>query len=413
MNKMDAARNLTKIIGLICYRRFHDPEITGDRFQRVADTVLGKMRWLYVSQVRQIEKAERGSGIEEYFSHRNISIPSSDDPLLTVTAGGDILAVDRINAGSTRNLFTEVQNFYFNADLRCANLESCVDPDSPVGRNQVFERPAAMNTSPEMIKNLYLGGRGINYLSTASNHSNDYDLRGLTNTVSSLDKIGILHSGTVGDPSERPYELFEKNGVRIAILSFTFDPNIPSAVPWYLNEAPLNDVDPDFSEISKQIRSAKDEGADLIFAYMHWGWEFEMYPHALTVKNAHELVDLGIDVIFGSHPHVAQPYEQYTAKDGRDSLIIYSFGDFVTDHPRSMDSRLSYIVRFSVSDKLKICNFDVLPVYTLITGDKSASECRIVPFSSVLNDPSRLTENEKNDLPRLKSVLEKIILHQN
>src|SRR5690606_20946402 len=45
---------------------------------------------------------------------------------------------------------------------------------------------------------------------------------------------------------------------------------------------------------------------------------------------AQELADMGVDLIIGHHPHVLQPMEWLKGKDGNDTFVIYSLGNFVS-----------------------------------------------------------------------------------
>jgi poly-gamma-glutamate capsule biosynthesis protein CapA/YwtB (metallophosphatase superfamily) len=57
---------------------------------------------------------------------------------------------------------------------------------------------------------------------------------------------------------------------------------------------------------------------------IHWGVELEARPRAYEVHQAHRMIDVGADVIFGSHPHRLQPVETYRGRP-----IFYSLGNFV------------------------------------------------------------------------------------
>jgi len=39
---------------------------------------------------------------------------------------------------------------------------------------------------------------------------------------------------------------------------------------------------------------------------------------------------LGVDVIIGGHPHVIQPMDYLTGKDGNETLVMYSLGNFLS-----------------------------------------------------------------------------------
>jgi poly-gamma-glutamate synthesis protein (capsule biosynthesis protein) len=50
------------------------------------------------------------------------------------------------------------------------------------------------------------------------------------------------------------------------------------------------------------------------------------YPSPSQVSLAHELIDNGVNIIIGHHPHVVQPVENYHG-----GIIIYSLGNFLFD----------------------------------------------------------------------------------
>ena len=42
------------------------------------------------------------------------------------------------------------------------------------------------------------------------------------------------------------------------------------------------------------------------------------------------LADLGVDVVIGTHPHVIRPYGMMERPDGKQMLVYYSLGNFVS-----------------------------------------------------------------------------------
>ncbi|MGA7860070.1 MAG: CapA family protein, partial [Terracidiphilus sp.] len=53
------------------------------------------------------------------------------------------------------------------------------------------------------------------------------------------------------------------------------------------------------------------------------------------VDVAHKMLDAGASVIVGHHPHVLQPVETYRTADGRNTVIFYSLGNFLSNQSRS------------------------------------------------------------------------------
>lgn len=88
------------------------------------------------------------------------------------------------------------------------------------------------------------------------------------------------------------------------------------------------EVATDLGLLKIQIEDCKKHGCDFIVASMHWGYEFEFFPRARQIEIAHRLVEGGVDLIWGHHPHVIQPIEYYRTKrdSNRIAAIAYSLG---------------------------------------------------------------------------------------
>jgi poly-gamma-glutamate synthesis protein (capsule biosynthesis protein) len=411
---------------LLHWNRFHYPQPINGKYDEAADK-MEMIVWAYKCWIKQMETAEKGSGIERYFAEQKLdfSPPGGFVPehSLRVSAGGDLMAVDALTYEFTPHLFDGIKDFYFDADLVCANLESTVYEKAPLGRNQpkfVFPK---MNISEKMLDRF---AEGINYFSTANNHCIDYGEEGLYATLDALSRSTCWYSGTNRSPEEQEDVLIiEKNGIRLAMLAYTFDTNnIQYEKKHLINEVRFNDETVDISLVRRHITKAREKGADIIIASIHWGWEFEMYPHKNTIEAAHLLAEEGIDVILGAHPHVSQPMECYKPRDSqRQCLIVYSLGDFVSYHPVTKNSKLTYILKFTVEKgKLNgkaqtfISGLDVMPVYILVEDKPdNTCDCRLLPFEKVLacGGNCGLSKEERKDLRRLEERIWRGILMPN
>ena len=49
------------------------------------------------------------------------------------------------------------------------------------------------------------------------------------------------------------------------------------------------------------------------------------------------MADLGVDVIIGEHPHVIQPMDWIEGKDGNQTLVIYSLGNFLSSQDEAFN----------------------------------------------------------------------------
>jgi poly-gamma-glutamate synthesis protein (capsule biosynthesis protein) len=74
-----------------------------------------------------------------------------------------------------------------------------------------------------------------------------------------------------------------------------------------------------------EITQAKKSGS-FVVVYPHWGEEYKLSVTKTQVDTAHKFIDVGADLIIGSHPHVIEPIEVYKNK-----AIFYSLGNFIFD----------------------------------------------------------------------------------
>lgn len=412
----------------VFYEDFHYPQPETGIYD-IAHSAADKLKWVYRYWFNQLEVAQRGSGLEEFFRGQVLqnhvamdTSPVESVSRVSLSCAGDLLAVDMLTPENTGRLFEDIADFYSSADIVSANLESTVYSAQAPGRNgDEAGQPFKMNTSPEMFDK-FRNDAGINFFSTATNHSNDWGTDGILATLDVLDASGAQYSGTARDPAgQDDVVVVDRNGIKIGLLTFTFDLNgrpLPQGQKHLVNEVRFNDAKPgpDYSLVESQVAAAKAKGAEFIVAYCHWGWEFEMYPHPNITEAAHEVVDRGVDVILGNHPHVPQPAQTIDRGPDRPrALVTYAFGDFVSYHPESRNSKLTYAIKFDIVKVVTASrtyiswdHVETLPLYivnALLGGDRF--DCRIVQFHKVLQDPDAfgLTDREKSELPHLHDVV--------
>ena len=207
------------------------------------------------------------------------------------------------------------------ADLAVANLEVTLAGKPYKGYPQ-FSAP------DEFLEALKRAGFDV--LLTANNHCLDRGKKGLERTVRMLDSLNIPYAGTYLNADERTKRyplLLEKNGLRIAILNYTYGTNgLKVQSPQVVNYI-------DTVQIKQDIHEAKRLCADAIIALMHWGMEYKSLPEDSTRELAKWLLNEGVDHIIGSHPHVVQPIEvvAHAADTSRKHLVVYSLGNYISN----------------------------------------------------------------------------------
>ncbi len=287
---------------------------------------------------------------------------NGDSVTISLVFGGDLMGHgpqiraawdDSLNDYNYRSGFKFLKPYIENSDYAVANLEVTLAGPPFTGYPQ-FSSPSAYARDVKWM--------GFEALFTANNHSQDRGKSGLINTILTLDSLQIDHTGTFIDSQE-----FERNypfiktikGVKIAFLNMTYGTNGLTVEPPTM----VNMIDT--NSIKRDISKAKDNGADLIVTFIHWGLEYERKESPVQKNLAQFIADNGSDLIVGMHPHVVQPISNITAVDGRIVPVAYSIGNFVSNQ-RDRYKNGGILWKVSISSnksKVKIENHEYLPFW--------------------------------------------------
>ena len=98
----------------------------------------------------------------------------------------------------------------------------------------------------------------------------------------------------------------------------------------------LSLLDELYEDVENAMAEMESAGVDIIIAYMHWGYEYNITHNSYQEKVAQELTNLGVDVIIGGHPHVIQDVEVLTSEDDpeHETLCFYSLGNLISNQNR-------------------------------------------------------------------------------
>lgn len=182
----------------------------------------------------------------------------------------------------------------------------------------------------------------LDIYSVANNHIMQHGADAFEEMIDNVTKLGSQHIGSLNRKITR-FNFKEKT---FGLLAF-------SKRREAFSDNPLYWVHPEYNEIEIEIQKLKDCNFKIV--YIHWGNEFIDYPNVEQKKFAHWLIDIGFDLVIGTHPHVMQGYEIYN-----DKYIFYSLGNFLFNMPTA-ETRHSAIVNIDIIDKeLKISHNYVL-----------------------------------------------------
>lgn len=170
---------------------------------------------------------------------------------------------------------------------------------------------------------------GFDMFLTANNHTLDRHDEGLRRTLSVLDSLQVDHVGTYRDKAERDSLvplIKDINGFKIAFLNYTYGTNGIMA----RKGAEVSLIDKE--AMAREIDRARARGAELVTVCIHWGDEYHLTQNKTQENLAGFLLDQGVDLIIGGHPHVIQPMELVdNPVTGKKSLVVYSLGNFISN----------------------------------------------------------------------------------
>lgn len=337
-----------------------------------------------------------------------------DDVLVSMTAVGDILCGNQIlNDAYNRkedtydfnNMFASIKNLVRTSDVAIGTMET----------NFVDEKYTAsgkFNSPIEFAK--AVKNSGINVVATAQNHVFDYGYEGLVKTENALFSVGLSTTGTKTSQEDKSYLLKSVKGIKIAFLSYTCNLNNDN-----VSEDEMKSVNI-FSEekLKQDIELVKSEGAEFICTYMHWG---EVNSNIVS-QEQNEIVDVllrnNVDLILGTHPAVIQKMEIKQNEKGKDVLIAYSLGNYISDFVYN-NSNIELLLNIQLrkdgkTKEVYINKVTYTPIYVLDNGTKDENRFQLIDMQSVAKEYADgntkiVTKNVYQKLINGLNVLEEII----
>ncbi len=251
------------------------------------------------------------------------AVPRKEGTAIRLALGGDTMMGSELsNAGLPKDdgaaLFSAYAERMRAADIAFLNLEGALlDSGRSYKCPEDTEKGCyAFRTPVRFVKNLT--GAGIDVVSFANNHANDYQEAGRRSTTAALDAEGIAVAG----PLDREV-ILQVGDTRVGIVGFATSP-----LGGDLRDIPL----------ATAMVAEMAGKADLVVVSFHGGAEGKSAQHVPQGTETfmgenrgdlraftHAVVDAGADLVVGHGPHVLRGMEVY-----KDRLIAYSMGNFVT-----------------------------------------------------------------------------------
>lgn len=293
------------------------------------------------------------------------------DQFLTIGLTGDVMLGRTLDQIIDRKGFEypwgNVLPLLRKADVNIINLETTLT-ESKQKEHKTFNFKAA----PEKVQSLLTAN--ITVANLANNHTLDFGHLGMKETIRTLDRAGIKHTGAGKNAHEaKSPALTESHGLTIGVLGIT--DNEPG---WEAGTKPGTyyvDLEKrsEHKKLLPEIHALR-ERADIVIVSVHWGPNMRERPADEYVDFAHLLARNGVDIVHGHSAHILQGIEY-----ADHCLILYDTGDFVDD----------YVVD-------PVLRNDLAAYFEVSADDSGLRDLRIVP-TRISEYQVNIAEGEERD----------------
>lgn len=332
----------------------------------------------------------------------------SVEAAVRLAAVGDILLHDVVYNDARSNekqfdflpMFTAVKPYIEKADVAFANQESVI------GGVEIGLSTYPSFNSPIEIADA-LAFTGFDVISLANNHALDRGEQALQHSISYWEELGIIRTGAYTSQEDRnTIRTFSKNGITCAVLSYTYGLN---GIEVLQKPHLVNLMQPE--QMKQDVEQAK-RLADAVIVILHFGTEYETLPNSSQKEIVQFLADLGVSVIFGHHPHVLQPPEFVTGKQGNQTFVAYSLGNFLAGQENE-DTHFGGITEISIKKekdgRIVLSDPSFLPTFTY---SRNQTNYQVIPLAQVTEEQyplareryEKIIQHMKTYLPTLRIV---------
>ena len=213
-----------------------------------------------------------------------------------------------------------------------------------------------------------LTASSVEAVNVANNHHIDYTLSGKKSTIAALQKAGLRYSGY------GHLDIYEKDGVRIGFAG--------------IRETTFRQTP---KQMEEDIAALIASGCHYIVYSAHFGKEYDARHNALQTKIARRAIDLGADMVVGTHAHVVQGVEYYRGK-----VIFYGLGNLVFGGNLNLEEFDAALVSAALTVKngaFEPVTWSLIPVIT--SGSRPAND--FCPFVAEGEDKARILQKIQAD----------------
>jgi poly-gamma-glutamate synthesis protein (capsule biosynthesis protein) len=165
---------------------------------------------------------------------------------------------------------------------------------------------------------------GIDIVNLANNHTLDYGATAFSDTLGTLDALGVGHIGGGQDEaSAHAPVIVELNGLRVGFLGYALYFAPGTRGPWVAAPGKPGIAAGTPEIVSREVAELRPQ-VDVVVVTFHGGRTNSSGPDAKVRAFTRAATAAGAALVIGHHPHVLQGYSRVG-----NTLVAYSLGNFV------------------------------------------------------------------------------------
>lgn len=251
-----------------------------------------------------------------------------------------------------RSLFSRVRDCLTAADLTVGSLGAVVADMYPAMSTipPRYIDGHYTNAPPEYLDALRYAG--FDCMALANPYNLDAGVRGISSTEREVHGADMVPSGLgrVKNP------VFEVNGIRIAVLSFTV--NAYRADEWITPDGASRLLNVDSEEnVRAAVAQVKESGAQFVLAYLDCRSTEDSMDLAARKSAAVRLAEAGADYVVCTRPPLVSRQMVHSTSDGRTVPIASGTGSFMAGPRNHIDSPaaiLKLVVRLTEDRRIEV-----------------------------------------------------------
>lgn len=347
--------------------------------------------------------------------------PAAGSTVIHISVGGDLNVTDYVlenaaheNGYDFSQTFLDVAPLLSRADLAILNFEGNLG-----GGSYGTKTGAAPLELAKALKAV-----GVDAVQTANSAAIRQGVSGLVATLDAFDRVGLTALGTYADSddfrSRGGYEIVEIQGIRVALIAFTkgmdnlgLPDGSEDCVNLLYSDYATDYKKVDTNRIARVLRNVSNEMPDITIALVHWGSEYNDEISDSQKKIRNQLLEGGVDIIVGTHPHLVQKIDYDPIAK---TLVAWSLGDFFGDAVMA-GSNYSIllnleITRDNATGETFLTGYDYTPLFTLKPEESAAGGHRVVRIREAMerydsNFVGSITKDAYDDMKYALTRIEK------